>query len=61
VGADDAFLGGVLYKLVRGAPVSEALKFGLAAGLASAESDEKICRDLAVIEEEMRDVTLVQL
>lgn len=61
VGADDAFLGGVLYKLVRGAPVSEALKFGLAAGLASAESDEKICQDLAVIEEEMRDVTLVQL
>ena len=61
VGADDAFLGGVLYKLAQDEPVNEALKFGLAAGLASAESDEKICRSLAVIEEEMRDVTLVRL
>lgn len=61
VGADDAFLGGVLYKLAQDEPVNEALKFGLAAGLASAESDEKICRSLAVIEEEMRDVMLVRL
>jgi len=61
VGADDVFLGGILYKLVQDAPVSEALEFGLAAGLASAESADKICRDLAVIEEEMRDVTLVRL
>lgn len=61
VGADDVFLGGVLYKLVQDAPVSEALKFGLAAGLASAESEEKICPDLAVIEEEMQNVTLVRL
>ena len=61
VGADDAFLGGILYKLIQDEPVNEALKFGLAAGLASAESDEKICRDLATIEEEMWDVTLVQL
>jgi len=61
VGADDAFLGGVLYKMVQDAPVVEALKFGLASGLASAESEEKICRNMAAIEEEMRDITLVKL
>jgi len=61
VGADDVFLGGILYKLIQDAPINEALEFGLAAGLASAESADKICRDLAVIEEEMRDVTLVRL
>lgn len=61
VGADDVFLGGVMYKLIQDAPVSEALKFGLAAGLASAESDEKICRDLAIIEQEMQCVSLVRL
>jgi len=61
VGADDVFLGGILYKMVRNAPVGEALEFGLAAGLASAECEEKICRDMAAIEEEMRDITLARL
>lgn len=61
VGADDVFLAGILYKLANDAPVNEALKFGLAAGLASAESEEKICRNMAVIEEELKDVTLARL
>ena len=61
VGADDVFLGGILYKLSQDAPLEEALRFGLAAGLASAESDEKICRDMAVIEEEMKSVTVTRL
>jgi len=61
VGADDVFLGGVLYKLFHNSPVDEALKFGLAAGLASAESEEKICRNIAVIEEELKDITLARL
>ena len=61
VGADDVFLGGILYKLSQDAPLEEALRFGLAAGLASAESDEKICRDMAVIEEEMKSVTVTKL
>ncbi len=61
VGADDVFLGGILYKLVLNAPVAEALEFGLAAGLASAKSEAKICRDMATIEEEMRDITLAKL
>jgi len=61
VGADDVFLGGILYKLSQDAPLEDALRFGLAAGLASAESDEKICRSMAVIEEEMQSVTVTRL
>ncbi len=61
VGADDVFLGGILYKLVQEAPLHEALRFGLAAGLASAESEEKICRNLAVIEEGMKSITVTRL
>lgn len=61
VGADDVFLGGILYKLAQDAPVGDALKFGLAAGLASAESDEKICRNMSVIEQELKDITLARL
>ena len=61
VGADDVFLGGILYKLAQDAPVGEALEFGLAAGLASAKSEEKICRNLDVIEAEMRGITLKKL
>ncbi|MBU1049571.1 1-phosphofructokinase family hexose kinase [Candidatus Bipolaricaulota bacterium] len=61
VGADDVFLGGILFKLAQDAPLDESLRFGLAAGLASAESDEKICRDLAVIEEGMKSITVTRL
>ncbi len=61
VGADDVFLGGILYKLAQAAPVEDALVFGLAAGLASAESDEKICRDMDVIMDEMKDITVERL
>lgn len=57
IGADDALLAGTLYKLEQEAPVEEALRFGLAAGLCSAESDEKVCGDLAMIEAEMAKVT----
>jgi 1-phosphofructokinase len=58
VGADDAFLGGILYKLALDAPVEEALRFGLAAGVASAESEKKICEDRARVEAEMEKVTV---
>ena len=61
VGADDVFLGGILYKLSQDAPLEEALRFGLAAGLASAESDEKICRNMATIEQGMKSVSVTRL
>jgi len=56
VGADDALVGGVVYKLWKGAPVDEALRFGMAAGILSAESDEKICREIDKIDEEMKNI-----
>lgn len=61
VGADDVFLAGILYRLTQDAPLDEALRFGLAAGLASAESEDKICRNLDVIEERMKNVSVGRL
>jgi len=61
VGADDVFLAGILFRLVEGDGVEQALRFGLAAGLASAESEEKVCREIERIEAEMPKVTVERL
>ncbi|MGB2983008.1 MAG: 1-phosphofructokinase family hexose kinase [Candidatus Bipolaricaulia bacterium] len=61
VGADDALLAGILYRIVQGDSVEEALRFGLGAGLASAESDEKVCGELDKIEAEMAKVTVERI
>ena len=61
VGADDAFLGGILFRLAQEAPVEESLRFGMAAGIASAESEKKICEDHAKVEAEMAKVTVKKL
>ena len=61
VGADDAFLAGTLYRLAQEAPVEESLRFGMAAGLASAESEKKICEDRSMIEKEMEKVSVVRV
>ena len=61
VGADDAFLAGILYKLAQNAPVEESLRFGLASGLASAESEKKICEDRSVVEAEMAKVSVEKI
>jgi len=61
VGADDAFLGGILYKLAQDAPVEESLRFGMAAGIASAESKKKICEDRAKVEVEMEKVAVERI
>ncbi|MEA1871039.1 MAG: 1-phosphofructokinase family hexose kinase [Candidatus Bipolaricaulota bacterium] len=61
VGADDALLGGILYMLDKGEKIEEALRFGMAAGIRSAESYEKICRDLDKITVEMENVSLERL
>ena len=58
VGADDALIGGILYQLNRKENVEEALRFGMAAAILSAESSEKICKDMDRIEEEMSAVSL---
>lgn len=61
VGADDVFLAGILLGLIEGNPLPEALRFGLAAGLASAESEEKVCSERDVIQSEMAKVTVEEI
>ncbi|MGY4707145.1 1-phosphofructokinase family hexose kinase [Candidatus Bipolaricaulota sp. J31] len=56
VGADDALVGGMLYRLARGDELTEAVRFGMAAAVASAEVEPKMCLSPAVIEHEMRAV-----
>lgn len=58
VGADDALVAGVIYKLYTGVPLPEALRFGMAAGIANAESEEKLCKDITCIKREMEHVSL---
>jgi len=61
VGADDAFLGGILLKLSAGAAVEDSLRFGMAAGIASAESGKKICEDRATVEAEMEKISVERI
>ena len=58
VGADDALLGGLVLRLNQGAGIEEALRFGMAAAIRSAESRQKICRDVGKIEAEMEHISL---
>ncbi|MEW5826067.1 MAG: 1-phosphofructokinase family hexose kinase [Candidatus Bipolaricaulota bacterium] len=61
IGADDALLAGVLYQLDREATLEDALRFGLAAGIATAESDLKLCGDPQQIRAEMERITVKQI
>jgi len=56
VGADDALVAGVLYRLVEGDTVLDAVRFGMAAAIASAEIEPKLCLSKSAIELEMREV-----
>jgi len=58
VGADDAFLAGTLFQLAHGESMESALRFGLAAGVATAESESKIRGDRGRIEARMEQVTV---
>jgi len=58
LGADDVLLGGIVHKLDRGEPLEEALRFGMAAGIVSAESREKIVTDAERIGSEMERITI---
>jgi len=61
VGADDALIGGTIYKLDQGTSIEEALRFGMAAGILSAESDQKICQDMEKITKEMENISLQKI
>jgi len=56
VGADDALVAGVLYRLVEGDSVLDAVRFGMAAAIASAEIEPKLCLVKSFIEREMHEV-----
>ncbi|HIQ00138.1 TPA: 1-phosphofructokinase family hexose kinase [Candidatus Bipolaricaulota bacterium] len=60
VGADDALVAGVLYRLAEGDPLLEAVKFGMAAAIASAEIEPKLCLAKPAIEQEMKEVEVVR-
>ncbi len=56
VGADDALVGGILVGLTRGMDLIESVRYGMAAAVASAEVDEKLCLDQGKIAKEMDHV-----
>ena len=61
IGADDVFLAGILYKLAAGERLEEALRFGLAAGLLSAESEDKDIGRLEDIEREAEKIAVERI
>lgn len=61
IGAGDAIIGGIIYKLLKGDSIEEAARFGMAAAIASAESPEKVVGDLNIIETEMAKVEIREL
>lgn len=58
VGADDALVGGLLAALVRGDGLVEAARYGMAAAVASAEVEEKLCLDRSMIQRELVHVVV---
>jgi 1-phosphofructokinase family hexose kinase len=56
VGADDALVGGILVGLTRGMDLIESVRYGMAAAVASAEVDEKLCLDQKKIAQEMDQI-----
>lgn len=61
VGAGDSLIGGIIYQLEEGKSVPEAVRFGLAAGMASVEVYEKICRDASLVQAQLQQITLNEL
>lgn len=56
VGAGDAFLGGMLYKLIRGVALPEACCYGMAASIASTESHSTMGAGRAAIQRALKRV-----
>ena len=61
VGADDVLLGGIVHMLNKGESLEDALRFGMAAGVMSAESDHKICSNVGQIEKHMETISINKL
>lgn len=56
IGADDALVGGILVGLSQGKDLIESVRYGMAAAVASAEVEEKLCLDQDRILAEMARV-----
>ena len=61
VGADDVLLAGIVHMLNKGEELEDALRFGMAAGMLNAESEEKIYSDLGQIERHMEKISISKL
>lgn len=61
VGAGDALLGGIVYKLAGGNSIIQAVKYGMASATASCENYEKMCKDNSIIQDEMEKITVNKL
>ena len=61
VGAEDALIGGLVYKLYQGVSGEEAAKFGMAAATASAEIAEEVSIDKAAVERALNRIKMVRL
>ncbi|HEX32724.1 MAG TPA: 1-phosphofructokinase family hexose kinase [Candidatus Acetothermia bacterium] len=61
VGADDVLLAGIVHMLNKGERLEDALRFGMAAGMISAESEAKICSDIDRIEKHMETISINKL
>lgn len=60
VGADDALVGGLLAALSRGEGLVEGARYGMAAAVATAEVEEKLCGDPDAIRRELDHVAVRQ-
>jgi len=61
VGAEDALVGGMVYKLYQGSSIEEAARFGMAAAIANSESPKVMDVDKQAIEKEMEKVQIKRL
>jgi len=61
VGAGDAFLAGMLFKLQRGASLEEAGRYGMAASIACTESRHTACHNRSAIEQAVQRVEVESL
>ncbi len=61
VGAGDSLVGGIIYQLLEGKPIQEAVKYGLAAAMACVEIYEKICHDTSLVQAQLRQISLKEM
>jgi len=61
VGAGDSLVGGIVYQLSEGKSVPEAVRYGLAAGMASVEVYEKFCRDASLVQAQLEQISLKEI